>query len=300
MRKSIINKGLAFIATITALLLTGCTDTGSVNPPVEPTSSTEIATSEQSINETNIGGNPIESGSNVAETSETESTEEDTTEEETTIDEKQLIDQKVDLLYEEGKEFYRFDGYHKDDIKRVYLVLNDKVFDENGKPLMSDYQAFRAYGQLSDTLFPFDIDYRIQYIKESGRGFDLVETHVVTPPSIIPYFDDTTGIDVDKIIEFENFREKLINGLKEKVYDESLIIEYANELIAEEANGDVLNGNTSNDITISLIYYNVVSRAYMITGEQIYSDYEHKYAKKAKDLENAAVIDPIKESNTSL
>lgn len=267
----------------TGLILTGCGIHGCSrkddnNTIEETTILANLESTEEPTTVEKIIEKTIEETKEV-ETTEIVTSEVETTELETKFDENLYIESIVENYYEDNKDYLTKQGIGEDEIRDMYFVINDKVVDEDGNLLITTSDSIKAFANIKDLMYPFEVIQKVYHINDKKHGYEVednIELEIL--PSVKPLIDTRiTGSNfaVDKIEEYDEVTYKLITDLQEDTYNPELLANYVKKLYIEDpincnVNTEKINANGQR-LLVDIAYNNALQMA-AITNDSEYID----------------------------
>ena len=185
------------------------------------------------------------------------------------------IEHEAEENYNDFKEFYDNHGIDKDQIEDMIYVLNDKYTDEAGNAIIDNARAEDAYANI-DTVMGADVDDEIiqkidnintinyQYAEDDSEEFieaqesiseEVDDANSTWTIEEYPTFDNLVDTDIaggaktaEKLAEYEEMRNTVIDGLNKDVIEKDTIAEYIKkqEVTDYNTNQDGMNAIKGN------------------------------------------------------
>lgn len=210
-----------------------------------------------------LAGTLTLSGAGCAKTNkvETENTQNNITTEATVLSDNAKTDVNAELEnfaetnYSTYQEFYDSIGIDKDQIKNMYLFINDIYEDENSNALMSVDDLGLAYMNVESVMLPYKVSQKIDNINTINHGDIKPEDDGVVIPSIpkLSEFIDQSkagaSITTRKLQEYEdelNYQVNLMNS------DRTFDTKHMNKFIKKNEVTDYNNDDTGLSSTTSI------------------------------------------------
>lgn len=281
------------LSTAILLSLGGCSKNSNVDETTAfdksiPESTTYNSTEESKEKETNKNNETKEVETIIVEVPTTEAQKENT----------------LTQYYNRYNEYFNAHGIDQQELFDMVCVLNDKITDDNGDLMYSVEDIWTAYSNISDLIEVPEVAQKIDNINAKEYGIDINDTIVINEMPKLSDMINTESKDsaftIEKLVEFENFRDNLIKELNETgKYDKEKIREYVIKLTVTDINEG--NGYThrissnSAEYVLSDINVSALQLAAMAYNQQEFLDVNVDGVKNLKinptngesDIENA-------------
>lgn len=262
------------IPTVMGASLTGC---GSKD--IASTDATSVST------DANTENKSTEEKTTVTKTPTTEKVTEATTQasivvsDSLNINDNDSIENTVDKIYLDDKEFYDQNGISKNDIRNMIFVINDKYTDENGKVLMDEDSMFKAYDSIDMVMYSDGLFQKIDNV--ATKDYDVDNFELIKQPSLVKYVDmnlSGSTVLVDEIKEYEKLRDYQVDKMnKEGKFDIDVVNQYVikNEVTDINSNSNPLSAVRGN----GQIYVMASTHKYALDMAGKMNDYDSIYLK---------------------